>query len=114
MTIPELLTETQASARLQVCGRTLRKERQAGRLVYVRIGRKVLYHPDDLDSFIEGARECHSTNVQDLRIGNSTSQSTASAFEERLEKQASAKLQRSRMPIGRLRDVSASNGATGQ
>lgn len=52
-----LLTETEAAEALKVCTRTLRKERQAGRLAYVLIGRAVRYTMDDLDRFIETARE---------------------------------------------------------
>ena len=49
-----LLTERQAAERLAVCERTLRKERQAGRLAYVLIGRCVRYAPADLETYIEG------------------------------------------------------------
>lgn len=48
-----LLTEDEAAARLQICGRTLRKERQAGNVRYILIGRCVRYHPDDLAQLIE-------------------------------------------------------------
>lgn len=51
-----LLTEDEAAERLRVCARTLRKERQAGRLPYVLIGRAVRYTLGDLESFIERAR----------------------------------------------------------
>lgn len=114
MTTTGLLKEEDAARYLQVCGRTLRKERQAGRLAYVRIGRKVLYSPADLDSFIEGARECRSTAGPVHRTGNTTSPSTASDFEARLAKAESAKLSRLKMPIGKLRDVSERNEATGR
>ena len=57
---PALLTELEAAERLRVCPRTLRKERQAGRLAYILIGRCVKYHPADLESFIERARICQS------------------------------------------------------
>ncbi|HEY0624638.1 helix-turn-helix domain-containing protein [Sphingomonas sp.] len=51
-----LLTEDEAAARLQICGRTLRRERQAGNVRYILIGRCVRYHPDDLDQLIEVKR----------------------------------------------------------
>ncbi len=52
----ELVTEVEAAAQLRVCARTLRKERQAGRLPYILVGRRVLYAPSDLETFIERAR----------------------------------------------------------
>lgn len=51
-----LLTEDEAAARLRVCGRTLRRERQAGNVPYILIGRCVRYHPDDLERLIESKR----------------------------------------------------------
>jgi excisionase family DNA binding protein len=56
MTAPALLTEDEAAAALRVCPRTLRKERQAGRLPYILIGRRVLYAPSDLETYVERAR----------------------------------------------------------
>lgn len=53
---PSLLTEDEAAEALRVCTRTLRKERQAGRLPYILIGRSVRYAPADLETFIERAR----------------------------------------------------------
>ena len=52
-----LLTEAEAAARLKVCERTLRKERQAGRLSYVLIGRCVRYTPEDLQTYVQRARQ---------------------------------------------------------
>lgn len=52
-----LLTETEAAARLRLCTRTLRKERQAGRLRYVLIGRTVRYTVEDLESYVEQLRQ---------------------------------------------------------
>ena len=109
-----LLTEAEAAAAVRLCPRTLRKERQAGRLTYVRIGRTVRYTTADLESFIEGARECHSTAAPTPRIGTMTSRSTASAFEEALARKESAMRQRSRPTIGKLRVVSESSAANGQ
>lgn len=56
MTDTALLTEQEAAARLQVCDRTLRKERQAGNIPYILIGRCVRYHPDDLAQLIASKR----------------------------------------------------------
>lgn len=56
MTDVALLTEQEAAARLQVCDRTLRKERQAGNIPYILIGRCVRYHPDDLAQLIAAKR----------------------------------------------------------
>jgi excisionase family DNA binding protein len=53
---PALLTEDEAAEALRVCPRTLRKERQAGKLPYILIGRRVLYSPTDIETFIERAR----------------------------------------------------------
>ena len=57
MTDQILLTEAEAADRLRVCPRTLRKARQAGTLHYVLMGRKILYTPTDLESFIERLRK---------------------------------------------------------
>jgi len=51
-----LLTEQEAADVLKLCPRTLRKERQAGRLPYILVGRSVRYAPSDLDQFIERSR----------------------------------------------------------
>jgi excisionase family DNA binding protein len=51
-----LLTETEAAASLKLCERTLRKERQAGRLAFVKIGRCIRYTNEDLAHFIESRR----------------------------------------------------------
>lgn len=53
MSTPALLTEEEAAAAFRVCARTLRKERQAGRLSYILIGRCVRYDPSDLQAYIE-------------------------------------------------------------
>lgn len=52
-----LLTESEAADRLRLCTRTLRKERQAGRLRYVLIGRAVRYSVADLESYVEQLRQ---------------------------------------------------------
>ncbi|WP_333882836.1 helix-turn-helix domain-containing protein [Sphingobium yanoikuyae] len=52
-----LLTETEAADRLSLCARTLRKERQAGRLRYVLIGRAIRYTVADLESYVEQLRQ---------------------------------------------------------
>lgn len=53
MSSPSLLTEEEAAEAFRVCARTLRKERQAGRLAYILIGRCVRYDPTDLQAYIE-------------------------------------------------------------
>ncbi|WP_211258284.1 helix-turn-helix domain-containing protein [Sphingomonas sanxanigenens] len=82
-----LLTEDEAAERLRLCSRTLRKERHAGRLPYVLIGRAVRYTISDLESFIERARQdqpaCPSTGPKTRRIGNTTSSSKVVAFTAR-------------------------------
>ncbi|MAY19758.1 MAG: hypothetical protein CL955_03990 [Erythrobacteraceae bacterium] len=55
---PTLLTETEAAQRLHVCERTLRKARQAGRLHFVKLGRRICYTPADLAAFIDNQRQC--------------------------------------------------------
>lgn len=67
MTSPALLTEDEAAQALRVCARTLRKERQAGRLPYILIGRRVLYAPSDLETFLERARTTDAP--QPKRVG---------------------------------------------
>lgn len=57
MTSVQLLTEEQAAQALKLCVSTLRKERRAGNLPYILIGRAVRYAPDDLSTFIERKRQ---------------------------------------------------------
>jgi len=76
-----LLTEREAAARLSVCERTLRKERQAGRLPYIRFGRAIRYAPADLETFIESARQCPSIAEQAPRSGGTRSLSPVVDFE---------------------------------
>ena len=47
-----LLTREEAADQLRVSVRTLDDLEASGRLRAVRIGRRVLYHPDTLDAFI--------------------------------------------------------------
>lgn len=47
-----LLTRQEAADRLRVSTRTLDDLEASGRLQAVRIGRRVLYHPETLDAFI--------------------------------------------------------------
>jgi hypothetical protein len=56
MNLEDLLTEDEAAARMKICGRTLRKERKAGRVHYVLLGRCVRYHPDDIAQLIASKR----------------------------------------------------------
>lgn len=56
MTAPMLLTETEAATRLGISDRTLRRERQAGHINYILIGRRILYDLSDIQAFIDRAR----------------------------------------------------------
>lgn len=47
-----LLTRDEAADRLRISTRTLDDLEASGRLQAVRIGRRVLYHPDTLDTYI--------------------------------------------------------------
>jgi len=47
-----LLTRQEAANRLRISTRTLDDLEASGRLRAIRIGRRVLYHPDTLDAFI--------------------------------------------------------------
>lgn len=64
---PLLFTEPEAAAMLKLCERTLRKERQAGRLAFVMVGRAIRYTPADLEAFIEGARALAPTDANRRR-----------------------------------------------
>ncbi|WP_446745933.1 helix-turn-helix domain-containing protein [Sphingomonas sp. OTU376] len=90
-----LLTEEQAAERLSLCTKTLRKERKAGRLPYILIGRAVRYTLDDLESFIARARQdtpaCQSTSRKTRRTSNTTSSGKVLAFTARQGSRASAK-----------------------
>ena len=48
----KLLTREEAADRLRISTRTLDDLEASGRLQAVRIGRRVLYHPDMLDAYI--------------------------------------------------------------
>jgi len=57
-----LLTRDEAAERLRISTRTLDDLEASGRLQAIRIGRRVLYHPDTLDAYIrsntgEGGRQ---------------------------------------------------------
>lgn len=86
---PILLTEHEAADRLKVCARTLRKERQAGRLPFVRIGRSIRYAESDLAQFIERSRECPSIAAKAPHTGSTRSTSTVFDFEEARAKRKS-------------------------
>jgi hypothetical protein len=85
------LTEPEAAAQLRVCPRTLRKERQAGRLPYIKIGRVVRYDPNDLATFVEGARQCPSASEKAPRTFGTASPSPVVDFAAALEKRRSGK-----------------------
>ncbi|WP_365894668.1 helix-turn-helix domain-containing protein [uncultured Sphingomonas sp.] len=90
-----LLTETEAADRLRLCTKTLRKERKAGRLSYILIGRAVRYTLDDLESFIARARQdttqCQSTNRVSRPTTTTTSSGKVVAFTARQGSKRSAK-----------------------
>lgn len=78
----KLLKEHEAAERLGICERTLRKERQAGRLPYIKFGRAIRYAPADIEAFIESARLCQSIAERVPRSGGTRSHSTVVDFEE--------------------------------
>src|SRR5690242_7971457 len=82
-----LLTEEEAARRLNLCPRTLRKERQAGRLPYILIGRAVRYTITDLEQFVEASRQdkapCQSTSRKGRPTSTSTSCGKVVAFTAR-------------------------------
>ena len=87
-----LLKEAEAAELFGVCERTLRKERQAGRLAYIRgPGRLIRYHPADLESYIESARTCQSIDAPAPRIGGIRSPSTVVDFEAARAERRSAR-----------------------
>ena len=79
--IPLLLTEAEAAAQLRVCTRTLRNERNAGKLTFHMIRGAIRYSPADLQAYIEKARQCPSISVKAPRSGNTRSPSTVFDFE---------------------------------
>lgn len=76
---------------MRVCPRTLRKERQAGRLTYIRIGRGVKYDPADLIAYVEGAKICQSENEKAPRSIGTRSAWEVIDFAAAREKRASEK-----------------------
>lgn len=82
MTDRSLLKPDQAAERLAISTRTLRKLRREGKLHYIRVRSGIRYDPDDLDRYVEGARECRSISEPAPHIGGTTSPSTVADFEE--------------------------------
>lgn len=56
MNAPILLNEEDAATRLGIHPRTLRRQREAGKINYILIGRRVLYDLSDIAAFIDRAR----------------------------------------------------------
>jgi excisionase family DNA binding protein len=55
-TVPGLLSREQAAKALGICGRNVDYLRERGQLPFIRIGRRILYAPTDLEQFIEARR----------------------------------------------------------
>lgn len=55
-TVPGLLNREQAAKALGICGRNVDYLRERGQLPSIRIGRRILYAPTDLEQFIESRR----------------------------------------------------------
>lgn len=53
-----LIPEPEAAQRLHTCTKTLRKAREAGKLHFVKIGRRICYTEQDLADFIDSQRQC--------------------------------------------------------
>lgn len=49
--LPLQLNERDAAQRLGLCVRTLQSHRQAGRIAFVKIGKRILYRLEALDDF---------------------------------------------------------------
>ncbi|RJF93017.1 helix-turn-helix domain-containing protein [Sphingomonas cavernae] len=86
-----LFTEVEAARWLKISPRTLRKERQDGKIHYVLIRSAVRYSFDDLTRYIENARTCQSTSEKAPPIGGTHSRSTVSDFEEVRARRRSAR-----------------------
>lgn len=92
MTLPALISESEAAAIVRACPRTLRKARQSGHLPFVKIGRTICYTESDLQTFIESSKQCLSNPAKDHLISNTTSQSMVLDFEEARKELRSGKL----------------------
>ncbi|MCC6970564.1 MAG: helix-turn-helix domain-containing protein [Phycisphaerales bacterium] len=66
---PRLLTLTEAARLLRVHPNTLKAQRRLGRLAVVRIGRRVLIDPSDLNSYIDSQREAPCVRTDSLNTG---------------------------------------------
>lgn len=86
-----LLKEADASKLLAISERTLRKERQAGRLPYIMIRGAIRYSMEDLQAYIQEARKCHSTKERVPRTGTTRFKSTVSDFEAALARRRNGK-----------------------
>jgi len=90
----DLLREDEAAARLGMCARTLRKARQRGDLNFIKYGRIIRYHPDDLAAFIESVRQCQSASAPIRHTGGIRSPSEVVDFVAAREKRRSARLKK--------------------
>lgn len=81
-----LLTAAEAAALLHVSEKTLRRQHRAG-LSYVKLGRKTLYRPDDLQDFIK-ANTCHFV-PKTVATGTTTSRSGVVDFMDRVARKTS-------------------------
>ncbi|MEE2739780.1 helix-turn-helix domain-containing protein [Sphingobium abikonense] len=90
---PGLLKEADAARWLGICPRTLRKLRQDGHIHYILIRTSIRYSLDDLQTYVERARQCPSINEKALPTGGIASPSpTVADFEEARKRRKSGKL----------------------
>ncbi len=55
--LPQLLDVSEVAQRLRISPQTVRRWRALGKLRAVKLGRRTLFHPDDVAGLIEKARQ---------------------------------------------------------
>ncbi len=69
MSVPQLMTEPQAAALLNINPRTLRKVRKLGQIAFVRIGRCVRYSPQEVADYVGRVTVANEVELPKRRRG---------------------------------------------
>lgn len=109
----QLYTEAEAAALIGIKARSLRTERQAGRIGYKRSAGRIMYRPRDLRRWLnEGIEPCHDETKARILSGDKIAESITSATPRPEDPGA---LQRLQATSAKLKKRSAgSSPSTGQ
>ncbi|WP_424974841.1 helix-turn-helix domain-containing protein [Methylobacterium brachiatum] len=108
MTESDLLTPSEAAARLRISRRTLDGHVASGGIRYISVGlglkrKRIRFDPADLESFLERQKraECPSTNVRARRLTRTISASGAIDFQALLEQRRAERRSARKSGLGR-------------